>query len=73
MIPQNKIKDKLFSFLTESGSHDLMDNCVLTERASWLNSQIQINITQSDKNKILIEMKNNSHNGYTEFKKEYNL
>lgn len=71
--PQENIKERLNEFLQEDGAKTIMNNCVLPDGASWLNSQIKITVTKSDKNKIVIEIKSNADEGFTEFKKEYDL
>lgn len=73
MKPQEVIAEHLHQFVLDKSVKTIIDNCVTFDGASWLNSQIKLTITQSTKNKIVIEICNNARDGFTEFKKEYTI
>lgn len=67
----NKIKECLEDFMKKEGAKKVMDTCEFSDGATWLNSQISLKITQSGKDKLILEMSNNARSGFTEFKMEY--
>lgn len=71
MDKKQRIAQYLKEFLTLNEVNVIINNCHINDKASYLDNQLNIRVLEIDKDKILIEISNNSKDGFSEFKKEY--
>lgn len=67
------IKNFLFTFINSNEFIETLKTGRIGDEAQWLNNFGEIVITQTKKEQVLFELRTNGKNGFTSFKKTFEL